>query len=317
MLRPTRPNGAAGRIWISMPLPRLSALFLALPGLAGCGMTDLVNAVAPRDGYRVVADRRYGDQPRQGLDLYVPEGRDEPLPMVVFFYGGSWQTGSREDFRFVGAALARRGYLTVIPDYRVWPPDGFPRFVEDSAAAVAWARREAATAAGVETGPLILMGHSAGAYNALMVTLERRWLEERGADPDRAIAATVGLAGPYDFLPLTDPALQALFGPEDRLPATQPIAYARGDAPPLLLVTGDADRTVSPMNSVRLAARVTADGGEATVLRYPGIGHVDIMAPFSRGLGWYAPTLDDIDRWLRGVLAPPSAAQGGLPTPPA
>ncbi|MFO1069566.1 MAG: alpha/beta hydrolase [Geminicoccaceae bacterium] len=299
-----------------MSLRRLAALVLALPGFAGCGMTDIVNAVAPRDGYRVVADRRYGDLPRQALDLYVPEGRGGPLPVVVFLYGGSWQTGSRAEFRFVGVTLARRGYLAVIPDYRVWPPDGFPVFLDDTAAAIAWVRAHAAEVTGVTTGPIVLLGHSAGAYNAVMVTLDRRWLEGQGADPDATIAATVGLAGPYDFLPLTDPALQALFGPEDRLPATQPIAYARGDAPPLLLVTGDDDRTVSPLNSVRLAARVTGDGGDATVLRYPGIGHVDIMAPFSRGLGWYAPTLDDIDRWLERVL-PPATAQGVLPTPPA
>lgn len=286
-----------------MAPPLLSDAILDLPERLGLRLVDIVNATVPRRGFRVVAGLAYGPGPRQRLDLYLPEGRQGPLPLVVFLHGGSWQKGGRGDFRFVGAALACRGYLTAVPDYRVWPPDGFPRFLEDNAAAVAWLRREAAAVAGIATGPLVLLGHSAGAYNAVMLTLDRRWLAGAGVEVDGAVAATAGLAGPYDFLPLTDPALQALFGPEETLAATQPIAWARGDAPPLLLVTGDADTTVSPMNSVRLAARIAALGGRATLRRYPRLGHIDLMAPFCRGLGWYAPVLDDLDRWLGSVLA--------------
>src|SRR6185437_4686346 len=97
-----------------------------------------------------------------------------------------------------------------------------------------------------------VMGHSAGGYIALMLALDRQWL-----GPDRArIECAVGLAGPYDFLPLTDPELKIIFGTEPDLAKTQPITYADGDAPPVLLATGRLDRIVSPGNVTRLAARI-------------------------------------------------------------
>ena len=63
--------------------------------------------------------------------------------MVVFFYGGSWNHGERHDYRFVGEALAARGIVTVIPDYRLYPQVRYPDFLKDNAAAVAWALRQA------------------------------------------------------------------------------------------------------------------------------------------------------------------------------
>src|SRR5687767_6113581 len=83
--------------------------------------------------YERHADIRYGDLPRQSLDVYVPSGRASARPTVVFWYGGKWQWGSKEQYRFVGAALANSGYVAILPDYRLFPQARFPQFIEDGA----------------------------------------------------------------------------------------------------------------------------------------------------------------------------------------
>jgi acetyl esterase/lipase len=288
---------------VSFIVAAVVAVYSALPGCSG---TDLLNGLTPRDGWRVIADVAYGEGPRRRLDLYVPAAAAGPVPIVVFFYGGAWQHGDRGDFLFVAEALGSRGYLVAVPDYRLFPEVRFPGFVEDGAAAVAWVHEHAAATAGVEPGPLFLMGHSAGAYIAAMLGLEAGWLAAAGMSRDD-IAGTVGLAGPYDFLPLTSRTLKAIFGPEDQRPRTQPINHVDGRASPMLLVTGRDDRTVRPGNSARLAARIRAAGGEAEEIVYDDTAHVALIAAFARPLRGLAPVLDDADRYMRriGSIAAP------------
>ena len=201
--------------------------------LSGCSAADLLNALVPHDGYHVVSDIGYGDDPRQRLDVYIPGATTGTTPTIVFLYGGSWQSGSKDDYLFVGEAFASLGYVTVIPDYRLYPGVRYPAFLEDGAAAVAWVKANAGRL-GVQAGPIYLVGHSAGAYIAAMLTLDPRWLSRTGNRVCDTVAATVGLAGPYDFLPLTDPALKDIFGPRASRPQTQPINYVDGAAPPML-----------------------------------------------------------------------------------
>ncbi|PWC38517.1 alpha/beta hydrolase [Azospirillum sp. TSO22-1] len=277
----------------------LAALAAMLPA---CSPLGLVDALTPRDGYRLEADLPYGPLPRQRLDLYRPDRPKPGAPTVVFFYGGAWEFGDKGNYRFVAQALAARGYTVAVPDYRLYPEVRYPAFLEDGAAAVAWVRR---TAAG--GGPLALMGHSAGAYIAVMLTVDRRWLNAAGTDPCAAVASTVGISGPYDFLPLTERNLMEIFGPEDGRPQTQPVTHVDGRAPPLLLLAGDADTRVRPRNSASLAGRMRERGGRAETILYPGLGHVQTVAAFARPLRWLAPVLDDVDRFL-GSPPPGSCA---------
>jgi acetyl esterase/lipase len=207
--------------------------------------------------------------------------------MVVFFYGGNWQSGDKAIYCFIGQALASRGVVAVIPDYRLYPEARYADFLADAAAAVAWSGGHAAELGGDPTR-LYLMGHSAGAYIAAMLALDRRRL---GGRPK--IAGMIGLSGPYDFLPLTDPALRQIFAPENEWSSTQPIFYARGDSPPLLLLTGDDDDTVDPGNTARLASRIRALGGNVTEKHYPGIGHLQIIGAMAAPFHFIAPTLAD------------------------
>ena len=265
--------------------------------LSGCSGPDLVNAFVPDEGYRLVADLPYGQGPRQRYDLYIPEGARGETPTIVFLYGGGWDSGAKEDYLFAGEAFASRGYVTAIPDYRLYPEVRYPAFLEDSAAAVSSVLRNLGTEE-VSAGPLYLVGHSAGAYNVVMLSLDGRWLAAQGLDPCGAVAATAGLAGPYDFLPLRSDRLKAIFGAEESRGRTQPIEYARADAPPLLLVAGRDDTTVDPENSARLAARAEAAGGRAETLFYEDIGHVALVGALASSLRDLAPVLEDVDAFL-------------------
>ena len=274
------------------------AALLAGAVTSGCPPAQLVNALVPRDGFRLLADQPYGDLPRQKLDIYTPTRTDRTTQVVIFFYGGNWQSGSKCDYLFVGQALASGGFIAVIPDYRLYPEVRYPAFLDDGAKAVSWTLRHLDELGGDPAG-VHLMGHSAGAYIAAMLALDRRWL---GGDRAR-VTSTVGLAGPYDFLPLTDPVLQVIFGTEPDLARTQPITFANRTAPPLLLISGLHDTVVQPANSMRLAARVRDQGGVVAEKYYQRVGHVGLVAAIAAPLRFIAPKLADSAGFLRARVA--------------
>jgi acetyl esterase/lipase len=281
---------------------------LGLLMLSACSPVAVLNTLAPKSAVTVSRDLRYLPGERHGLDIYAPVGC-EAAPVVVFFYGGGWKDGDKGDYRFVAAALAARGFVTVVPDYRLYPQVRFPAFLQDNAASVAWTLGNIGRYGG-DPNRLFLMGHSAGAYNVAMLTLDRRWLRAVGVDGDRAIEGSIGLAGPYDFLPLHDPELEAIFAPAGDLRLSQPITFARGDAPPMLLAAGTADETVWPRNTERLAAAIRGDGGSVETRLYPGVTHTTIIGAMAGVLRWLAPTRADVMAFLR--LHETSAARGQL-----
>ena len=259
---------------------------LSLSLLAACSPARLLGQLQPAAPGGEIHDVAYAPGPRHALDIYVPAKSERPPPVVVFFYGGGWKSGDRAMYQFVGRSLAACGALTFIPDYRVWPDTGFPGFLQDGAAAVAFAQREAPRHGG-DVSRLFLMGHSAGGYIATMLALDPEWLTADGVDPRTALRGVIGLAGPYDFLPLQDPVLEQIFAPVG--PRTQPISFAANARAPLLLIAGASDTTVYPANSTRLAARVGEAGGEASTIIYPGIGHVGLLAGLAPSLRFLAP----------------------------
>jgi acetyl esterase/lipase len=263
-----------------------------MAGLSLCSPLTIINALTPRGGYRLIADSAYGASPRQKLDLYLPQPIAAPAPVVVFFYGGSWQTGVKRDYRFIGQAFASRGFITIIADYRLYPEVRYPAFLEDAATVILWAHWEVPKHAGA-LERLFLAGHSAGAYIAAMLGLDGQWLGKVGLDTAQSIRGVLGFSGPYDFLPLHDPILKIIFGPEEDLPATQPITHARTGAPPIFLAAGTADLVVKPDNSSRLAARLRAQGNLVEEKYYPRLGHGQIAGAIAAPLRFLAPVLHD------------------------
>lgn len=263
----------------------------------------LVNRLLPRRGYELARSVAYGAGPRQVLDLYRPSGANK-APVVVFFYGGSWQSGARQTYRFLGSALARRGIVAVVPDYRTYPEVTFPAFLEDGAAAVDWVRHNVAGYGG-DRGRIVLMGHSAGAHIAAMLAIDGRWLAKVGVDPRRDIAGLVGLAGPYDFLPIRDRTLKLLFEGANR-PETQPITFVEGGEAPALLITGGRDTTVEPGNSTRLAARLKAAGSDASTVVRPLLGHLSILGTFVPFINAVSPTVNAVESFVEQVTSNPA-----------
>ncbi len=241
--------------------------------------------------YEIARSVAYGEGTRRSLDVYAPVNA-MGAPTIVFFYGGSWQHGSKERYRFVASAMAGHGFVTVIADYRVYPDVCYPAFLEDAALATRWTRDHAAEVGG-SRDRLFLMGHSAGAYNAAMLALDHRWLGAIGMRPGEDIAGWIGIAGPYDFLPLRDPKLATIFGGASRAD-TQPIAYVSRGAPPACLATGTRDRIVDPANSSRLADRLRATGSVAKLHRYRGLGHMTIIGALAFPFRLFMPLIDDI-----------------------
>lgn len=273
-------------VWAFVLAFVLGALALMLDPLGS------FNLLMPKDraSARVAKDVPYGDGERLKLDVYSPRSAEaRPRPVILFFYGGSWNSGRRQDYAFAARALAARGFLVVVPDYRLVPEARYPDFLKDCAAALRWARRHAARYGG-DGERIVLSGHSAGAYNAAMLALDPSLL---GADR-AAVRGFVGLAGPYDFLPLDDNSTIAAFGAWPRPAETQPISYAAAGAAPFLLLHGDGDSRVKPRNSLKLAGLLRDAGADVRLKLYPGLGHVGILTalagPFRRG----APVLADI-----------------------
>jgi acetyl esterase/lipase len=300
------------------------ALMTALPGVravrrfllvaliaaaAACTGPQLLNSLTPSSGYRS-ASIVFDPEHRLALDLYVPlEGRN--LPVVVFLYGGRWTQGTTADFRFVGHALASRGFVAVVPEYRHYPAVRFPVFVQDAARAVRWTQQQIARYGGDATR-IFVMGHSSGAHLAALLALNPEYLAEAGGDRDK-LRGMIGLAGPYDFLPLTAPDLRDMFGPPERHELSQPITFVDGRNPPMLLLHGEDDRTVGVHNTERLVAAVKRAGGPVESFIYPEMSHSWIIATLAAPLRARTDVLDRVTAFVQRYsanVALPSAIQG-------
>lgn len=281
---------------------RRSFLAAGLPLLAGaCTQLGAFDALVPHDrhAHRVVRDAAFGPERLQQLDVYAPRPAPTGAPVIVFIHGGSWANGSKEGYSFLGDAFAARGFVTVVPSYRLVPKVRFPAFIEDGAKAVAWTQANIANHGG-DPQRIVLVGHSAGGYIAAMLGLDAHFLADAHAGSVRGV---VGLAGPYDFLPFDVASTRNAFGRASDLQLTQPVHFARPDAPPMLLLWGDRDTTVGPRNLASLERAQRAAGGSVETKIYPGVSHVGILLALSRPFRRRAPVLDDVSAFVRRVTA--------------
>ena len=273
-------------------------LLLGSALLTGCQAVFFRGLNATANHADVVAQRDVLFDPTQRLklDVYRPRGADH-APVVVFFYGGSWKSGKRQWYRWVGEALARRGMVVIIPDYRQWPQVRLDGFMQDAAQAVAWTYRHAASYGG-DPSSLFLMGHSAGAHIGALLVSDAHWLASVGMQP-RQLDGFIGLAGPYDFLPLKDPAFIDMFGSTHAAQLrSQPVHFIDGDEPPMLLMQGSSDKVVWPRNASSLAAALRREGEPVELKLYPDIGHAAILLAMSRPFRSKAPVLDDATAFI-------------------
>jgi acetyl esterase/lipase len=280
------------------PRPKRRHLIaLGALALTGCSATGALNALVPRSTYEGETGIAYGDDPRQRLDAYMPRDPRADAPLAVFFYGGSWTRGDRAAYRFVGEALASAGIVTLVADYRLSPQVRWQGILDDCASAVGWAHRNAARL-GSSPQRIFLAGHSAGAYNAAMLALDPRWLAKQGLQP-RQLAGWVGIAGPYNFLPIGDPESQVAFDWPATPADSQPVAHVSAQAPRTLLLAAREDTVVLPKrNSGELAERLQRAGADVQLEILEGVNHVTIVGALASPLRGLAPVRERVTRFL-------------------
>lgn len=280
---------------------RVRALLAALVSACLSACTDgaflLANLPAAFSSVSVKRDLAYGSDPTKKLDLYMPKGAAQnPLPVIIFLYGGRWTDGRRGQYAFAADALAQEGFIVAVPDYRKYPQVKFPAFAEDSAEAVAWVHDNIASLGG-DPGRIFLAGHSAGAHIGALVAADPKYLEAHHKSRS-IITAFAGLAGPYDFTPESED-LKDMFGPPERYSQMQATTFIDGRQPPMLLLHGQKDDTVRLYNLEKLAAAIRARGGEVETRVYPGIGHIEIVGALSVFWRYKAPVREDVVSYFR------------------
>jgi len=274
-----------------------SMALLAMLVVVACGGLAFTAANAPAlfGEFDRCADVPYGTLPRQRLDVYTP-WHATGKPIIVFWYGGGWESGRKSQYRFVGATLAKAGYVAVLPDYRLFPDVKFPAFVQDGAAALAWVVSHAAEIGG-DPKRIYLAGHSAGAHLAGMLAYDRSQLERVGLAPD-TVRGYIGLSGPYALDPNND-TYRTIFAAPFGLADWQPVQLAKRGAPPALLLHGEVDDVVEVSHARRMAAQLEALGVDVTLRIYPGRGHRDTVAAFAAAAPHKLPVMEEIRRFVK------------------
>lgn len=289
---------------------RIEVIFCRLTGLSlflltsACSQIAFTTANLPSHFHDmvVVPDQAYGPEPVQTLDIYIPAGtKDRQFEVVVFFYGGRWTSGAKEDYRFIGATFTDKDFVVVIPDYRKYPQVRFPVFVEDGAKALTWVS-EHITAFHGNPERIHVAGHSAGAHIGALLAADARYLANEGKERTRVIHDFVGLAGPYAFIP-DEPDLEEIFGPSPNYPSMRVTTFIDGTQPPMLLLHGDADTRVRLTNLEKLEQRITQQGGCVQSKIYRDVSHAGILG----ALAWFYPrgvaVVDDILKFLHSCTS--------------
>lgn len=266
--------------------------------VSACQNTGLYLANLANDDarYQRQSDLAYGEQPWQTLDLYSPHDISGAAPAIVFYYGGSWSKGRKEDYAFIANRFTRAGYHVIIPDYVKFPQAKYPAFVEDAAQVSAWIDAQAERYR-IDRKAVHLMGHSAGAHIGIMLLVDPSYLAAHGLTPD-FYRSFVGLAGPYDFTPGSE-RYKKIFGPPERYKLMQATRYIDGSEPPMLLLTAGLDWLVADSNTYKVKGAAIAKGGNVTTHHYPWLGHLTIVGSFSDSVPFGASVAEDILAFYR------------------
>jgi len=282
------------------------------PVISGCTPRGYLDSLLVGHHFELAQGLSYGNEARQRLDVYRPKRQQQAAPVIVFLYGGRWQHGSRKEYRLLGDAVTRHGLVAVVPDYRLYPDVRFPAWVRDAALAVRWVR-DSVRQFGGDPARIIVVGHSAGGHTSALLALDGRYLRQAGV-PESVVRGFVSLAGPVATV-WTDADVQALMGPHEGWSATYPLEQVDGKAPPLLLLQGGRDGTVSPNDAVRLAGRIRERGGCARAIVYKGLGHVGIAVALVLDRFNIAPVMEDVLRFVGSPTAFTCGAAGINRTP--
>lgn len=260
---------------------------LTLFGAVACAPVTLLNTITPSSSFVKASNISYGPLERQSLDIYRAENPRANAPVLLFIHGGSWEDGSKNIYKFLAEGFTSEGFDVVIPNYRLYPDAVYPQMIEDTALSVAF------TAKQFEGRPLVIMGHSAGAYNVLMTGLNKTYLEQAGGDLCQSVAGIVSLSGPTGIIPLSEEPFITIF-PDRFTKDDAPLNNVAGISPPVFFGHGTDDKTVYPQNSERLAEKINTRGGRADLEVYSGMDHTGAVKVLSRHFDGDSNLKDDI-----------------------
>lgn len=254
----------------------------------------LLNMATPSSTFSRTKGQAFGEGARDKLDIYRAKNPKADAPMLIFIHGGAWDRGSKTTYRFLAEGFTKSGYDIVVPNYRLYPKAIYPEFLEDNAKAVAF------TAEHFPGRPIVLIGHSAGGYNVLMLALRDKFLAKFGVNLCETIKGVVSLSAPVGVIPLEGHPLIDIF--PDRHAGDDGILNSVGaPTPPFFLGHGEEDSIVNPINSTLLAEKVTARGGNAVVKIYPGLKHIGPIKVLSRYYEKDSALKSDILEFIDGL----------------
>ena len=274
----------------------IAASLAVISALAACAPVSILNGITPSSTYDRTKNVSFGDGERDKLDIYRAEKPKEGAPVLMFVHGGSWDSGSKGIYKFLAEGFTKSGYDIVVPNYRLYPEAKFPNFLKDNAKAVAF------TAETFPDRKIVLVGHSAGAYNVLMLALRDEYLKDAGVDKCAVVSGVVALAAPTGIVPLKSDRLIEIF-PDRFTGADAALNNVKGPAPAIFLGHGESDTTVYPKNSTALAEKIIARGGQAQVEIYPGQSHTDVVKVLSRHFDGDATLKADVVKFIDGLAS--------------
>lgn len=279
-------------------LIRFNFLLFLIPIIQACSPLYLLNNFVSESSYEYTNNISYGQRSKQRLDIYSPaEINCTQCPVLIFFHGGAWHTGEKEEYKFLGEAFASEGFIVVIPDFRLYPEVRFPVFIEDAAKSVRWVRDNIQKQGG-NPDNINLMGHSSGAHITMMLAFEPHYLLDENVALNSIRSAT-GLAGPYDFLPTKEALVTNVFSTANPPEISQPINFAKENGFPVLLATGLNDQRVNPDNSFKFANALKKSNAQVKLITYTNVGHAGILLSLSKPLRHLSPVFSDSLRFIR------------------
>jgi acetyl esterase/lipase len=271
----------------------MGGIALAAQQAQAISVLGVLNGISPSGGVGVSKNIAYGSEPLQDLDIYYPKPLTQAMkaqntisnsyPMVVFVHGGSWESGTKEEYAFVGQSFAQAGYVTAVINYRKAPEYVYPAYVKDTAQAIAWSYNNAARFY-ADPQRLAVVGHSAGAFNMMAAVSNEDFLAPYGISP-KDISAVVGIAGPYsyDFRKFSS---ATAFPAEATPDEVMPDRHIKGSQPPYLLLTAENDEIVYESNTIKMTKALKAYGANVENGEIEGASHATSIGAMASPLRW-------------------------------
>ena len=259
-----------------------------------------INYLTPKDTFEKEEHLAYGLKARNRLDLYRTKNPKKQKPLIVFVHGGSWQHGNKRDYLFIGETFAREGFDVAVINYHLAPEHIFPAFIDDLAQAIHYLVQNQ-DKLNISTKNIILMGHSAGAFNVMSMVYSAQPQQFKYTDNIKAI---VGLAGPYHFDYVGDPLSEHAFDHKISYQQVMPYYFIEPNHIKHYLLVAEQDQVVERKNALDLDIALRQKGNHSHIAVIPKTGHITIVATLASLMSHYFKTKRTILHFLEEALEP-------------